>query len=136
MLSRSTSRNIVLALFAMIGAVAWASAADAQGALIYPGWGHPGPGGYYDRNVFRHRPVRYRTVIAERPYVVYRPRRPRVVTVERPFRPVHLRRRIVVQHPHYAYRPWHPGYGRRPPWVERPWRERRRCFLPERYLCG
>lgn len=49
--------------------------------------------------------------------------------------PARYRRVVVVRHPRYGRRVHHPVYWRRPPWVERPWHHRRRCFLPERYLC-
>ena len=48
--------------------------------------------------------------------------------------PPRYRRVVVVRHPRYGRRFGHPVYGHRPRW-ERPWHHRRRCFLPERYLC-
>ena len=42
------------------------------------------------------------------------------------YRPPIVRKVIVVHKPLVS----------RAPFVHRPWHERRRCFLPERYLCG
>jgi hypothetical protein len=42
------------------------------------------------------------------------------------YRPPIVRKVIVV----------HKPVVRRAHFVHRPWHERRRCFLPERYLCG
>ncbi len=67
-----------------------------------------GHGGYYG---YGYRPIHYGYY--HRPYV----------------------RKVVIVH-----RPYYPAYYYRP-YVRRivyryPWHERRRCWLPERYLCG
>ncbi len=81
----------------------------------------------------------YRDVVYER--VVRRPVVRRVVIVERPivYRPRPVVRTVVVQRPYYPRVSY--SYGWRDRVVYRPgrhyagWRDRPRCWLPERHLC-
>lgn len=94
-------------LLAISGAILVGSLAQAAPAEAR----HRDGRGGHDRRAVVHR------------YEVHRPVVRRVVVVERPYYP-RVRRGYGWRH-HVDYRP-----GRR-----RGWRDRPRCWLPERYLC-
>ena len=101
---------------AFLAAAVLGGAGAAAPAAAGDWWGR-------DRVVERHMyrpPVVREVVVVRRPVRVVR----KVIVVERPSR-----------WPSYSYgwgRPrWHDDY--RP---HRPWRDRPRCWLPERHLCG
>jgi hypothetical protein len=105
--SSNAIKTLLAVVFAMtLGAVA-SSAPAAAGSDDDDDWGDYGWSGVHEP-YFDH-PVRVvrRTIIIERQ------------TVHRP-----------VVYRHYAPR---RAYWPRP--VDEPWHERRRCWLPERYLC-
>jgi hypothetical protein len=144
MISRSKIKKSLFAglAAAVIGACAWTIPAEAGGP--YGGWrGGYGWSGVHDRQAYWPRPFVHRTVVVERPLVVRRPLIRRTVIVERPIvrRPVFVDRTVVVEPPVYVRRVVRrPAYWREARFIERTWRgprwrERPRCFLPERYLC-
>jgi len=122
MILRSKIRNALIALSGamLLGPLVSMSPAEAGSRH---GWR-----GYRPVVVHRHvvhRPVVRRVVYVHRP-VIYRPRPVvrRVVVVERPYYP-----RV-----RYGHR-WRHRVGFGPGWHHRRWRDRPRCWLPERYLC-
>ena len=117
MITRSKTKKTLLAgLVTMFGAFAWAAPAGA---------GYPMHGGWGGHHFARPFPVVHRRVVVHRPYVVRRSNARRIVIIERP----------IVRRPRFVGHPVHVHHPRRPIYRDRPWRERRRCFLPERYLC-
>ena len=106
--SRMTARSKLRnTLLVLSGAVLFGSLAQAGPAEA----GHRDGWGGYGRHVVFHR------------HEIRRPVVRRVVVVERP---LYSRR-------HRGYG-WRHRSGYRPGW-HRPWRDRPRCWLPERHLC-
>jgi len=147
MIRRSKTKKMLFAAFAAVifGALGWTAPAEAQWGPRYGDWasGWRGWGGYHwmdvgldDRDLFRPRYFR-RPTFDEYPRFVRRPVVRETMIVERRI----VRRPVVIHHTVIVKRPVHVGrYVRRPiyerhAWYERRWHERRRCFLPERYLC-
>jgi len=131
MIVGSKTKKTLLAVSAafLLSPFAFASSADAR---PWDRWG-----GGYGRHVvvhrtIVHRPVVRRVVYGHRP-VVYRPYRRvvrRVVFVERPY----YRRARYAYGYGYGYG-WRHRVSYRPGWHYGGWRDRPRCWLPERHLC-